>query len=86
MEHDHHHHHHGAAFPTGTDGLDEARSTSVVELADRSAFQLTMAPVAKRIGEDTAARRDESRRWMAHCHIAEHHESGMMLSFVVYPA
>jgi FtsP/CotA-like multicopper oxidase with cupredoxin domain len=21
--------------------------------------------------------------WMAHCHIAEHHESGMMLSFVV---
>ena len=24
--------------------------------------------------------------WMAHCHIAEHHESGMMLSFVVDPA
>jgi FtsP/CotA-like multicopper oxidase with cupredoxin domain len=23
--------------------------------------------------------------WMAHCHIAEHHESGMMLSFVVDP-
>jgi hypothetical protein len=22
-------------------------------------------------------------RWMAHCHIAEHHESGMMFSFVV---
>ncbi|MFL4972365.1 MAG: multicopper oxidase domain-containing protein, partial [Microvirga sp.] len=22
-------------------------------------------------------------RWMAHCHIAEHHESGMMLSFTV---
>ena len=22
-------------------------------------------------------------RWMAHCHIAEHHESGMMLSFNV---
>jgi FtsP/CotA-like multicopper oxidase with cupredoxin domain len=21
--------------------------------------------------------------WMAHCHIAEHHESGMMLSFTV---
>ena len=21
--------------------------------------------------------------WMAHCHIAEHHESGMMLSFEV---
>jgi FtsP/CotA-like multicopper oxidase with cupredoxin domain len=24
-------------------------------------------------------------RWMAHCHIAEHHESGMMLSFNVIP-
>jgi FtsP/CotA-like multicopper oxidase with cupredoxin domain len=23
--------------------------------------------------------------WMAHCHIAEHHESGMMLSFTVDP-
>ena len=21
--------------------------------------------------------------WMAHCHIAEHHEGGMMLSFTV---
>jgi FtsP/CotA-like multicopper oxidase with cupredoxin domain len=25
-------------------------------------------------------------RWMAHCHIAEHHESGMMFSFNVEPA
>jgi FtsP/CotA-like multicopper oxidase with cupredoxin domain len=25
-------------------------------------------------------------RWMAHCHIAEHHESGMMLNFDVAPA
>src|SRR5262245_19622741 len=25
-------------------------------------------------------------RWMAHCHIAEHHESGMMLGFDVLPA
>ncbi len=24
--------------------------------------------------------------WMAHCHIAEHHESGMMFSFEVVPA
>jgi FtsP/CotA-like multicopper oxidase with cupredoxin domain len=24
-------------------------------------------------------------RWMAHCHIAEHHESGMMFSFDVHP-
>jgi len=25
-------------------------------------------------------------RWMAHCHIAEHHESGMMFRFNVAPA
>ena len=24
-------------------------------------------------------------RWMAHCHIAEHHESGMMFTFDVAP-
>jgi FtsP/CotA-like multicopper oxidase with cupredoxin domain len=24
--------------------------------------------------------------WMAHCHISEHHESGMMFSFNVAPA
>ena len=24
--------------------------------------------------------------WMAHCHIAEHHESGMMFNFHVDPA
>jgi FtsP/CotA-like multicopper oxidase with cupredoxin domain len=24
-------------------------------------------------------------RWMAHCHIAEHHESGTMFSFNVAP-
>jgi FtsP/CotA-like multicopper oxidase with cupredoxin domain len=24
-------------------------------------------------------------RWMAHCHIAEHNESGMMLNFDVLP-
>jgi FtsP/CotA-like multicopper oxidase with cupredoxin domain len=24
-------------------------------------------------------------QWMAHCHIAEHHESGMMFSFNVEP-
>ena len=27
-----------------------------------------------------------SGRWMAHCHIAEHHESGMMFSFDVVEA
>jgi FtsP/CotA-like multicopper oxidase with cupredoxin domain len=27
----------------------------------------------------------EPGRWMAHCHIAEHHESGMMLTFQVDP-
>jgi FtsP/CotA-like multicopper oxidase with cupredoxin domain len=28
----------------------------------------------------------EPGTWMAHCHIAEHDESGMMLSFIVEPA
>ena len=32
------------------------------------------------------ARRHQPGRWMAHCHIAEHHESGMMFSFDVAPA
>jgi FtsP/CotA-like multicopper oxidase with cupredoxin domain len=27
----------------------------------------------------------EVGRWMAHCHIAEHHEAGMMFSFTVEP-
>jgi len=29
---------------------------------------------------------DNIGRWMAHCHIAEHHETGMMFSFDVVPA
>ena len=29
------------------------------------------------------ARRHQPGLWMAHCHIAEHHESGMMFSFEV---
>src|SRR3954451_15616681 len=29
---------------------------------------------------------DNPGRWMAHCHIAEHHESGMMFSFDVVAA
>jgi FtsP/CotA-like multicopper oxidase with cupredoxin domain len=29
---------------------------------------------------------DNPGRWMAHCHIAEHNESGMMFSFDVLPA
>ena len=33
----------------------------------------------------TASTGRRSGRWMAHCHIAEHHESGMMFSFDVEP-
>jgi FtsP/CotA-like multicopper oxidase with cupredoxin domain len=40
-------------FPTDTTGLPEARAAEVVELDDRDHFELTIAPVAKRLGEDT---------------------------------
>jgi hypothetical protein len=40
------------------------------------------------LGEGTGAGqgRDQAGVWMAHCHIAEHHESVMMFSFDVLPA
>jgi FtsP/CotA-like multicopper oxidase with cupredoxin domain len=58
MEHHEHRHHHDAAeatatFPTDTAGLPEAAPTQVVELADGETFELRIAPVAKRIGDDT---------------------------------
>ncbi len=40
-------------FPTDVKGLPEARTPDVVELADGERFALTIAPVAKRIGDDT---------------------------------
>ena len=40
-------------FPTDTTGLPEARATEVVELGDGDHFDLTIAPVAKRIAEAT---------------------------------
>jgi FtsP/CotA-like multicopper oxidase with cupredoxin domain len=40
-------------FPTETEGLPEAGRPEVVELADGEAFDLEIAPVAKRIGETT---------------------------------
>jgi FtsP/CotA-like multicopper oxidase with cupredoxin domain len=40
-------------FPTDTTGLPEARSPEVVELRDGDRFDLTIAPVAKRIGDAT---------------------------------
>jgi FtsP/CotA-like multicopper oxidase with cupredoxin domain len=58
MTHHEHHRHHEAAeatatFPTDTAGLPEAVSAEVVELADGDTFELRIAPVAKRIGDDT---------------------------------
>src|SRR3954452_10148291 len=58
MEHHEHRDHHHAAeatarFPTDTAGLTEAAPTQVVELADGDTFELRIAPVAKRIGDDT---------------------------------
>src|SRR5205823_12014113 len=40
-------------FPTDTTGLPEARSPEVIELGDGDRFGLTIAPVAKRIGDAT---------------------------------
>jgi FtsP/CotA-like multicopper oxidase with cupredoxin domain len=58
-DHDHDHDHDpGAAeatatFPTDVAGLEQAVPTQVVELAGGDTFELRIAPVAKRIGDDT---------------------------------
>ena len=59
MEHHEHHHNHDQHesdlehFPTETAGLPEAAGSQVVELGDGDRFELRIAPVAKRLGEDT---------------------------------
>ena len=58
MEHDEHQHEHDstdvtATFPTDTAGLPHAVPTQVVELGDGDTFELRIAPVATRIGDDT---------------------------------
>ena len=40
-------------FPTAVDGLPEAHAPEHVELADGEQYELRIAPVAKRIGDDT---------------------------------
>jgi FtsP/CotA-like multicopper oxidase with cupredoxin domain len=40
-------------FPTDPAGLPEARPTDVVELGDGQLFEMTIEPVAKRLGDDT---------------------------------
>jgi FtsP/CotA-like multicopper oxidase with cupredoxin domain len=40
-------------FPTDVEGLSEARTSERVELSDGEEFSLRIAPVAKRIGDDT---------------------------------
>jgi FtsP/CotA-like multicopper oxidase with cupredoxin domain len=40
-------------FPTDPAGLPEAQATEVVELADGELFELSIEPVAKRIGDET---------------------------------
>jgi FtsP/CotA-like multicopper oxidase with cupredoxin domain len=58
MQHHEHHHDHDTSaptgtFPTDTAGLPQAVPTQVVDLADGDTFELRVAPVAKRIGDDT---------------------------------
>ena len=43
----------GDSFPTSTEGLPEAGSPELVELAAGDRFELRIAPVAKRLGEET---------------------------------
>jgi FtsP/CotA-like multicopper oxidase with cupredoxin domain len=58
MEHDEHHQEHDSTdttstFPTDTAGLPQAVPTQVVELGGGDTIELRIAPVAKRIGDDT---------------------------------
>ena len=51
--HDHSGHTHAVdQLPTTTDGLPEARDSELVELTDGAEFDLEIAPVRKRIGDD----------------------------------
>jgi FtsP/CotA-like multicopper oxidase with cupredoxin domain len=50
---EHHEHHEPEHFPTETEGLSEAVASRVVELGDGDRFELRIAPVAKRLGDDT---------------------------------
>ena len=67
-------------------GLDQESCRSVgyagVVIEDSDA----LAAVAAVRGGDVLLDVTNPGRWMAHCHIAERHESGMMLSFDVLPA
>jgi FtsP/CotA-like multicopper oxidase with cupredoxin domain len=55
--HEHHENEHREPelehFPTETAGLPEAAAPQVVELGDGDRFELRIAPVAKRLGDDT---------------------------------
>jgi FtsP/CotA-like multicopper oxidase with cupredoxin domain len=52
-EHGSHRHENVAELPRETEGLPEARSTEVVELADGDEFELEIVPVKKQIGNAT---------------------------------
>jgi FtsP/CotA-like multicopper oxidase with cupredoxin domain len=73
------------SFPTEPSGLTEATRPALLELADGEDLRLRIDPVAKRLEDTTDILFDvtEPGLWMAHCHIAEHMQSGMMFSFTV---
>jgi FtsP/CotA-like multicopper oxidase with cupredoxin domain len=50
---EHHEQHKPEPFPTDTAGLPEAAASQVVDLGDGDRFELRIAPVAKRLGDDT---------------------------------
>src|SRR3954468_12045332 len=47
------HSHQNDHFPTDSANLSESVPTSVVEITDGDQFELRIAPVAKRLGDDT---------------------------------
>jgi Multicopper oxidase len=76
-------------FSTDITDPPEASGRGLLELRDCEELRQRPAPVAKRIGDSTvrilAKLLDVTNPglWMAHCHMAEHMHSGMMVSFPV---
>ena len=67
--------------------LTAAACESTRVRADAASSTATGALSAKENGQSVDILLDITNPglWMAHCHIAEHHESGMMFSFRVDP-
>ena len=73
-------------FPADPAGLAAATRRTVHELVDGDVVDLQISPVAKQFNGTTVDILFDVTQpglWMAHCHIAEHMQYGMMFRFVV---